>query len=178
MPSRRAGVEYHVPDVATLQDLLQTKSGGVLASSQLSENLQQINLTENMETQSNVTTTSGASNDTIAAVAAVFSKIAPQVPHLLQEPPAKWVTKERLDLLKMIHERYKQDATLAWMYQWYLLTWQTEVSNTGRFLSEEACTDNLLRYLAQTTSQPTSTSQVIIQPHVTETNIELAIGRK
>ena len=78
----------------------------------------------------------------------------------------------------MIQERYKQDATLAWMYQWYLLTWQTEVSNTGRFLSEEACTENLLSYLAQTTTQSASTSQVIIQPHVTETNIKLAVRSK
>ena len=100
------------------------------------------------------------------------------MPHLLQEPPAKWVTKEKLDLLKMIQEKYKPDATLAWMYQWCLLTWQTEVSSTGKFLSEEACTDDLLSYLAQTASQPTSTSQVIIQPHVTETNIELAVRSK
>ena len=94
MRSRRAGVEYHVPDVATLQDLLQRRTG-VLASSQLPEDLQQIHISENMDTQSNVTTASGASNDTIAAVAAVFTKIAPQVPHLLQEPPSKWITKER-----------------------------------------------------------------------------------
>ena len=100
------------------------------------------------------------------------------MPHLLQEPLPAWITKERQVLLKMIQERYKPDATFAWIYQWYLLTWQTEVSSTGRFLSEETCTNNLLRYLAQSTSQPTSTSQVIIQPHVTETNIGLAVGNR
>ena len=87
MPSRRAGVEYHVPDVATLQDLLQKRTG-MLASSQLPQDLQQIHISENMDTQSDVTTASGVSNDTIAAVAAVFEKMAPQVPHLLQEPPS------------------------------------------------------------------------------------------
>ena len=87
MPSSRAGVEYLVPDVATLQDLLRKRTG-VLASSQLPQDLQQIHISENMDTQSDVTKTSGASNDTIAAVAAVLEKIAPQVPHLLQEPPS------------------------------------------------------------------------------------------
>ena len=68
---------------------------------------------------------------------------------------------------------------MAWIYQWYLLAWQSEVASTGKFLSEEACTSNLLKYLAQCTSQTASTSQVIIQPHVTETDIELAVvGRK
>ena len=127
---------------------------------------------------------SGASNDTLAAVAALFAQMAPQFPHLLQEPPEAWKTEEKAALLQLIKTRFKPDATFAWLYQWYLLSWQTEMTRTGNFITEDVCTNNLLTYLqqnyqpstTQVSDQQTTSTQQVNTPLETVTSLGVGLG--